>query len=192
MQDDSSLRKRQLRQRLLSERAALGGREREHHSRNAISILTDSALWQASTHIGIYLPLKTELNISQLWLEGASAEKHFYAPRVLPSGKMTFHKFESTSNLEAGMGGIVQPTSSATEVALDSIDLFLVPLVGCDETGNRLGFGKGCYDQTLNQGRGFKLGVGFDLQRQGSVPVDEHDIPMDGFLSERGLTFFSR
>ena len=192
MQDDSSLRKQQLRQNLLSARAALTEREREHFSHSAISILTDSAVWQAATHVGIYLPLKTELNISPLWLNGANANKHFYAPRVLPSGKMTFHEFRLTSDLEAGMGGIVQPTSSATEIALESIDLFLVPLVGCDKAGNRLGFGKGCYDQTLNRGKGFKLGVGFELQRQDSVPVDEHDIPMDGFLSERGLIFFSR
>ena len=192
MHDDSSLSKRQLRQRLLAERAALGERDREHFSRSAVSILIDSALWRASTHIGIYLPLKTALNISPLWFSGSTAKKHFYAPRVLPSGEMTFHEFGSTSDLEAGMGGIVQPTSGAAEVALDSIDLFLVPLVGCDKAGNRLGFGKGCYDQTLNRGKGFKLGVGFELQRQDGVPVDEHDIPMDGFLSERGLTYFSR
>ena len=192
MYDDFTLTKRQLRQRLLAARAALTKREREHFSHSAISILTDSALWQASTHIGIYLPLKTELDISSLWLNGASANKHFYAPRVLRDGKMTFHEFRSTSDLEAGMGGIVQPTSGAAEIALDSIDLFLVPLVGCDKAGNRLGFGKGCYDQTLNQGKGFKLGVGFELQRQDNVPVDEYDIPMDGFLSECGLTFFSR
>ena len=192
MQDDSTLRKHQLRQRLLSERAALGERDREHFSHSAISMLMDSDLWRASTHIGIYLPLKTELNISHLWLKGSSTDKHFYAPRVLPSGKMTFHEFRSTSDLEAGMGGIVQPTSGAAEIALDSIDLFLVPLVGCDKAGNRLGFGKGCYDQTLNRGKGFKLGVGFELQRQDSVPIDEHDIPMNGFLSECGLTFFSR
>ena len=192
MQDDFTFRKCQLRQRLLSERAALTEREREHFSHSAISVLMDSAIWQAATHIGIYLPLKTELNISPLWLKGSNTDKHFYAPRVLPSGKMTFHEFRSTSDLEAGMGGIVQPTSGAAEIALDSIDLFLVPLVGCDKAGNRLGFGKGCYDQTLSRGRGFKLGVGFELQRQDSVPVDEHDIPMDGFLSERGLTFFSR
>ena len=192
MYDDFTLTKRQLRQRLLAARAALTEREREHFSHSAISILTDSALWQASTHIGIYVPLKTELDISPLWLNGASANKHFYAPRVLPSGKMTFHEFRSTSDLEAGMGGIVQPTSGAAEIALDSIDLFLVPLVGCDKAGNRLGFGKGCYDQTLNRGKGFKLGVGFELQRQDNVPIDEHDIPMNGFLSECGLTFFSR
>lgn len=192
MQDDSSSQKEQLRHQLLAARAALPQRDRTQFSQRAIEILLDSALWQAASRIGVYLPLKTELDISQLWAKGSDHGRYFCAPRVLPNGSMTFHEFQSSSDLETGMGGIAQPTENTAEIAIDSIDLFLVPLVGCDKAGNRLGFGKGCYDQTLNRGKGFKLGVGFAVQLQDSVPIDGHDIPMNGFLSERGLIFFSR
>ena len=192
MQDNSSSKKEQLRHQLLAARAALPQRDRTQFSQRAIEILLDSALWQAASRIGVYLPLKTELDISQLWAKGSDHGRCFCAPRVLPNGSMTFHEFQSSSDLETGMGGVAQPTENTAEIAIDSIDLFLVPLVGCDKAGNRLGFGKGCYDQTLNRGKGFKLGVGFAVQLQDSVPIDGHDIPMNGFLSERGLIFFSR
>ena len=192
MHDDSSSKKKRLRQQLLAARAALPQRDRAQFSQRATEILLDSALWRAASRIGVYLPLKTELDISQIWAKGSNQGRCFCAPRVLTSGAMTFHEFQSNSDLEVGMGGIAQPTENAAEIAVDSIDLFLVPLVGCDKAGNRLGFGKGCYDQTLNRGKGFKLGVGFAVQLQDSVPIDGHDIPINGFLRERGLIFFSR
>ena len=192
MSNDVIEEKNTLRQRLLKERAQISSARRAVCSDQAITKLISSELWQGSACIAIYLPLKSELDVSVLWQRETVGEKALVAPRVLSNGKMTFHLMDENTSLESGLGGISQPLAKADSVETRDIDLFLVPLLGCDRQGNRLGFGKGCYDQTLVEACGFKLGVGFALQLQNQVPADDHDIPMDGFLSEAGLIRFSR
>jgi 5-formyltetrahydrofolate cyclo-ligase len=65
-----------------------------------------------------------------------------------------------------------------------------VPLAACDLRGNRLGFGGGFYDRALVHQRGFKLGVGYSLQRVTHIESEPHDVRLDGFISEDGIEYF--
>ena len=73
----------------------------------------------------------------------------------------------------------------------EEIDLFLTPLLGCGEDGARLGYGGGFYDRLFAEVTGFRLGVGFALQRAADWETEAHDQRLHGFLSEEGLTLFS-
>ncbi len=78
-----------------------------------------------------------------------------------------------------------------------ALDLALVPLIGFDATGNRIGFGAGYYDRAFRQLRGRThwrhpqlVGIAFECQRVEVLPAAPWDIPLDAIVTERGLQRF--
>ena len=74
------------------------------------------------------------------------------------------------------------------------LDLVLVPLVGFDTRGHRLGMGAGLYDRHfafLRQRRAWRrpllVGVAFDAQKVGRLAEAAHDVQLDGVVTERGV-----
>ena len=70
-------------------------------------------------------------------------------------------------------------------------DLLLIPLVGFDRHGTRLGQGAGYYDRTLVRLRGQKavtaIGIGYAVQELPEIPTGPYDQPLDAVLTEAGL-----
>ena len=174
---------------VLGKRRALSAESREQKSQAIVDSLIELSLFKDATTIATYLPLTSEVDLSRL-LRLEHRSKCFVAPRTLPNFEMSFHRVTSSDTLEMGIGGVQQPTEAADLVSPNAIDLFLVPLAGCDRQGNRLGFGKGYYDRALADAPGYKLGVGFHCQLVDHVPSDFYDVPMNGFLSEERLIQF--
>ena len=79
--------------------------------------------------------------------------------------------------------GILEPKGDAF-LEMDKIDLIIVPGVAFDMHNNRMGRGRGYYDKLLRLTSAIKIGVCFNFQHFESIPVDEHDIPMNSVISE--------
>ena len=74
---------------------------------------------------------------------------------------------------------------AATEMAL-----IVVPLVGFDDAGHRLGMGGGWYDRTLaarlrHPAPPWLVGVGFEAQRIDALAAQAWDVPLDAVCTER-------
>jgi 5-formyltetrahydrofolate cyclo-ligase len=74
------------------------------------------------------------------------------------------------------------------------LDLVLVPLVAFDAHGTRLGMGAGFYDRYfgfLRHRRTWQrprlLGVAFEVQRLERIDAFDHDVPLWGIVTERGI-----
>ncbi len=74
------------------------------------------------------------------------------------------------------------------------LDLILMPLVGFDADGGRLGMGGGFYDRTLaflRQRRLWRrprlIGIAHACQRVAQLPTRPWDIPLDGVVTEQGF-----
>jgi 5-formyltetrahydrofolate cyclo-ligase len=106
---------------------------------------------------------------------------------VARDSRMTFRSGEAS---EPGPWGLLQPPLDAPVLVPD---LILVPLIGCDRAGNRIGMGQGHYDRALGGLRqnARLVGVGWDFQllEQGLAP-DPWDQPLDAFVSPAGLKEF--
>jgi 5-formyltetrahydrofolate cyclo-ligase len=64
----------------------------------------------------------------------------------------------------------------------------VIPLIGFDAQGNRLGYGAGYYDRFLSKNpRILKIGLGFGCQAAGEIPCDDRDIRMDYIITEKGV-----
>jgi 5-formyltetrahydrofolate cyclo-ligase len=108
---------------------------------------------------------------------------------------MTFARATTTERRNSY--GILEPTS-LTRVSAQDLQLILLPLVGFDAYGHRLGSGAGYYDRALGFRRlrrhwiGPKLvGIAYECQRVDELAVRPTDIPLDAVITERGIAFFS-
>ena len=86
---------------------------------------------------------------------------------------------------------IIEPVySSALEVAPDII---LTPLIACDRTGNRLGFGKAFYDITISHLRALKpivaIGLAYHFQVADFIPSEPHDAQLDIIVTNHGAIY---
>ena len=85
--------------------------------------------------------------------------------------------------------GTLAPIESAPVV---EPDIIIVPLLGFDKHGTRLGYGKGHYDRTLAimSKKPKLIGLAFAAQEIDFIPAAPHDVPLDAILTEAGLRHF--
>lgn len=94
-------------------------------------------------------------------------------------------------DLREGAFGILEPDYSLREQPTPTPDVVLVPGLGFDAQGGRLGKGKGYYDRYLAGVPAFKLGYGYEAQvAAAKLPLEAHDIGLDGLATEARLRFF--
>lgn len=88
----------------------------------------------------------------------------------------------------AGFGTLAPPLDAPAAVP----DLVLLPLLGFDDSGTRLGYGGGFYDRTLAAlpVRPRLVGLAFAAQHLAAIPRDQHDIPLDAVVTEDGVRMF--
>ena len=88
-------------------------------------------------------------------------------------------------DLATGKFGILEPKPEAVRpVASEGIDAALVPGLAFDETGNRLGRGRGYFDRLLQDLGGATIALAYDFQVVPEVPVEAHDTPLDFVVTE--------
>ena len=107
-------------------------------------------------------------------------------PVIAPGATLVFRRFQPGHPLVPGGFGTMVPIESAP--LLDP-DLIIVPVVGFDRAGTRLGYGKGHYDRTISalRMRGVRpplIGIAFSVQEVDSIPHEPHDIRLDLIVTE--------
>ena len=104
---------------------------------------------------------------------------------VAPKTPLVFREWHPGARLEAGVLGIPFPADSR-EVAPDAV---IVPLVGFDDAGYRLGYGGGYFDRTLEAiaRKPVVIGVAYEGAHLDTIHPQPHDIPMDWIVTERGI-----
>jgi 5-formyltetrahydrofolate cyclo-ligase len=95
---------------------------------------------------------------------------------------------QGTPLYEAGFGTLA-PSELAPQVEPDVI---IMPLLGFDARGTRLGYGGGYYDRTLERlhKRPRLVGLAFAAQELEAIPREPHDVPLDVIVTEQGARSF--
>jgi 5-formyltetrahydrofolate cyclo-ligase len=106
---------------------------------------------------------------------------------------VTFHAWKPGDRLQANRYGIAEPDGTDL-VPVPELDLVLVPLVGWDASGGRLGMGAGFYDRLFQPfsklEKPARMGVAYELQKAEQIPCDPWDIRLHGMLTENGWFTF--
>jgi 5-formyltetrahydrofolate cyclo-ligase len=135
------------------------------------------------TRIGAFWPLGSELDLRPAI--SAHPDWLWFFPRV--ASTVPPRLAWGTEPLEPGPWGLMEP--ALAQHFLPPVQLLLVPALAFDDDGHRLGYGRGFYDALLTRlpEEVLTVGVGFEAQMHLPVPVEPHDWPVQGLLSERGF-----
>jgi len=141
--------------------------------------------------VALYLPAGSEMDTKPLADLLSANGVMIVLPRVR-GGTLEFAPGPPTSLLAPGFRGLLEPAAPA--VPSRSIDLIVLPGLGFDLAGYRLGRGGGHYDGALAELRGaVRVGFGFDCQVVERLPRDRWDQRLDALVTEaRTLQFPSR
>jgi 5-formyltetrahydrofolate cyclo-ligase len=136
-----------------------------------------------------YAPLSDEIDPGRLLSRLEACSFRIALPRM-EGARLAFCRHRSGDALKRHAFGVLEPLPDAPILRPD---LILVPLLGFDARGNRLGYGKGYYDRAAAEfPEAFRLGLAFAAQQVRRLPQNAQDRPLDAVLTERGLVVFSR
>lgn len=114
-------------------------------------------------------------------------------PRVEGSSLRFFIPRKGASWEPSPLGVLEPEVHESEEIQLSQAQGVLVPGLGFDKNGNRLGFGRGFYDRALTGFSGLKVGVAWSVQiLQEELRSESWDIPMDLIATERSLVRVAR
>lgn len=182
--------RRATRQRLLAARMAMPA-ARRRVLRDEIAELTGSHVrCLLGGRIGFYWPIQGEVDLRALvggYIgRGSRAALPVVVARRQP---LEFWAWWPRMPMRPGLWEIPEPELQRPVRPT----VLLVPLLGFDEAGYRLGYGGGYYDRTLATMpcRPLLVGVGHELGRLPSIAPQPHDIPMDLIVTEAGIRHFA-
>jgi 5-formyltetrahydrofolate cyclo-ligase len=93
----------------------------------------------------------------------------------------------SEGELVRGTLGFAQPAASAPLVAVEAVDVFVVPGLLFDRACRRLGRGRGDYDRLLARARpdALRVGICYADRVVDELPEDPWDVAMDVVVTDR-------
>lgn len=190
--------KSELRRRLRRARAQLSGDERAAAEREIGRLLKRRI--KRGGRIGVYWPMGSELRLDGFVRAAQKRGAKLYLPYIEPrSRRMWFTPYPADGvkqERKRGRAKLHVPQFAGHKIRVHGLSLLLVPVVGIDREGYRLGQAGGYYDATLSAMKyrlqAKTIGVGFDCQLVDRLPHEAHDVPLDGFVSEWGALAFQR
>ena len=139
-------------------------------------------------HITGYYAIDHEMDLAPSFSLLRQLGKRLYLPRV-EGRRLQFYDVTDKPALLLSRWGIPEPTADLPKLVPKDVDLVLCPGLLFDRAGGRLGYGGGYYDRWLSllKPSARRLGVGFAAQWvEEKLPMEEHDLPMHGFVTEKG------
>ena len=183
--------RRSQRERLIAERLALDPALRGHYSQRIAQNLDRIIGNPEGQIVSGYWPFRGEPDL-RAWLTGLRERKGQAALPVIVTKRepLRFRVWHPGEKLEKGIWNIPFPA----EGPYVEPDIVLVPLVGFDVVGYRLGHGGGYFDRTLASAskRPRIIGVGYQQSTLATIYPQPHDIPMDVIVTENELTEYER
>ena len=192
--------KTELRRSLRSRRNALPPEDQRLAAERLASNLAGVRLFLTSRRIACYLPNDGEIDTAPLIEQIRRRRKTCFLPVLsrLSHDRLWFAATEPKTPLAANRFGIPEPVVKSRDlIRAQELDLILMPLVGFDDQGNRLGMGGGFYDRSLEFLRHRNcwrkphlLGIAYDFQRVNGLTPDSWDIPLAGVVTDRTVYLY--
>lgn len=178
-----------LRRQLRERRKALPAEQQATAARAVAEHIHKLPGWDAARHIGLYWPNDGELGTQPLAQACRAQGKRTYLPVLTQQRTLVFREWLDNQAMQANRYGIPEPDSSHRSRTAGELDVLVMPLVGWQRDGYRLGMGGGFYDRTLADARGLLcVGLAYACQQITDLNGAAWDIPVHWVLTESGLT----
>ena len=182
--------KERQRKQCLAARRELSDAERQAYADTICHTLTTLESVIRAETIFSYMATWDEVDLSAFHKWAAASGKRICWPVTYPRGLMEAAVPDAQNAFIKGKFDILSPDPERSRIIPpEEIDVVLVPCVGFDEAGMRLGHGGGYYDRYLPRcPRATKILVAFEAQRLDTVCVGESDVAMDCVVTEKCST----
>jgi len=185
-----------IRKQLRSQRRSVCAEQQFLLSEKITSTLTRQSFFLYAKRVGVYLANDGEIDPSVIVDICLKSSKKCFLPVIHPLkiNRLHFAPYNDHCRLIANRFGIMEPRLKHSEIAPAwSLDVILMPLVGFDRRGNRLGMGGGFYDRTLAiTARGqspapLLVGLAHSFQELKNISSQPWDIPVDFIVTEKEI-----
>lgn len=144
---------------------------------------------QSEDTLGFCWPWQGEVDLRPVlmaWQQNHPLTRLVLPVAHAPDAPLVFHEWAADVAMTRDHFGIPAPLNTPARPP----SVLFIPGLAFDPQGFRLGYGKGCFDRTL-QTRGVLLrhvlGLCFEAGRLERVCPEAHDRPVDGFFTEAGF-----
>ncbi len=186
------MNKVEIRKKYLAKRLALSKDEVNFFSEKIFQNFVLHFKPQKNKKIHLFLPIEkfNEINTS-FFIDYCFEQKiSVFVPKIIGE-KLISVEFTRETEIQTNSWGISEPKSHQDSGILD-FDFVLTPLLYCDSKGNRVGYGKGFYDQLFSQlsSKTKKIGVNFFNPDENIDDLWENDIPLDYLVTPEDILSF--
>jgi len=195
MTEPAPLSRPQLRRMLRKARRALTPSEQRKAAHGLYRQLAQQPLFRRAKHISLYLPTDGEIDPRLLLRAAQRRGKATYLPvlSAWPRTKMVFQRVRPGDKLSPNRFRILEPRVNAKhQRQVWALDLVLLPLVGFDDAGGRLGMGGGFYDRSLaylarrqHWRKPTLLGLAHECQKVDRLAQASWDVPLAGTVTDK-------
>ncbi|WP_418643689.1 5-formyltetrahydrofolate cyclo-ligase [Stutzerimonas kunmingensis] len=185
-----------LRRKLRQARRQLTPAQQRLAARRLYRQLAQHPRFRRARHIALYLPNDGEIDPRLLLQAAQRRGKATYLPVLnpWPRTRMVFQRIEPGEQLRRNRFGILEPViRTARQRRVWALDLLLMPLVGFDGKGGRLGMGGGFYDRSLayramrkKSHKPTLLGLAHECQRVDRLPLESWDVALQATVTDQG------
>jgi 5-formyltetrahydrofolate cyclo-ligase len=180
-----------LREQLRAQRRALPAITRLRAADALASRLDGLAALHSASRVAGYWAVDGELSLHAL-LAGPLANR-YCLPLIQPGRVLRFAPWRAGDPVRPNRYGIPEP-AAGVQLDAEQLDVVLLPLVGFDRSGNRLGSGAGFYDRTLvfllgarRPARPLLVGIGYATQEVAQLEAAQWDVPLDYVATDAEL-----
>jgi 5-formyltetrahydrofolate cyclo-ligase len=194
---DSTKSRQALRRHLWKVRAAMPRAARVAAGRRIAASLARSPWLRPGSAVALYVSRGSEVDTAPLRALARRRGCRVYLPRITNyAARRMLLLPEQDGPLRLNRYRIGEPPGAAA-IRPPALAVVLMPLVGFDEFGTRLGNGAGFYDRFLTHRHGTRarpklVGIAFECQRCQRLEAAAHDVPLDAVITERGIQHFGR
>lgn len=194
-----------LRRTLKKRREAVNGRLGRLASRRLARRLIRLPAIRRARHVALYLPVGGEIDPTPLidWLQARGACVYLPVLRPLVENRLWFVRLRKDTQLVLNRFRIAEPALRQSaerhrRIAPWALDAVLMPLVGFDRQGHRMGMGGGFYDRTFAfvrrpaGPRPVLIGAAHACQEVNALPPQAWDIDLDAVVTDRATFFPAR
>ncbi len=185
----------QLRNHLRARRAQLSASERVAAATALAATLEQLPEFLVDTRIAGYWAVRGEMPLLAAFASLRSRGQTYCLPVLSGDDTLCFAPWQPGATLATNRFGIPEPDAAPDrQFAASDLDVVLVPLVGFDRSGNRLGSGGGWYDRSFaflhdapRPARPVLVGIGYHFQEVAALVPKPWDIRMDFIATDREL-----
>lgn len=186
MADEVDHAKRALRAEMRERRQLLSDAQRQAAADGIAEQLDGLIESLGATSISCYISTVTEPGTREFVTGAVCRGIRVLLPITREDGLLDWAVANDTDETSEGLFGMPEPTGQVLgPIAVNDVDLMVIPAAAVDRSGTRLGWGRGYFDKTLGsmENRPPVYGVVYDSEVLDEIPRDLHDQPVDGIVT---------